>query len=436
MILLSLIVLAAGTRDGEDEKAQQAIQPEAMRERIERHRKGNLQFTILNSQGQPVVGARVLLEQTRHDFLFGCNLFGLQLDKSDATQRAYQDQFSSLFNYATLPFYWSMVEPKSETPNYSRLEAMTTWCHQHKISCKAHTLIWHHMVPAWAPTKGEQVAPLLQTRVKDLITHFGAKIDYWDVMNEVNSTHSVSNGVSDWVDSVGKASAVETALQWASEARGKTPTKLIYNDTRLGPEYVKLLSELQQKAALPDCIGAQSHMHSAQWTMGNTWRTVERLAPFGKPIQFSEITVLSGPLRPWVKDAPLTDDWLTTPELEAKQADYVCQFYTVLFSNPAVEAITWWDLSDLKAWRNAPAGLLRKDMSPKPAYQQLKKLIHQDWWTTSDARSDNKGLCRFRGFYGDYRVTVTFADGSSLVKQVSMPKQSGGLTQTLQLQSK
>lgn len=81
------------------------------------------------------------------------------------------------------------------------------------------------------------------------------------------------------------------------------------------------------------------------------------------------------------------------------------RFYTVLFSHPAVEAITWWDFSDQGAWQGAPAGFVREDMSPKPAYQALLKLIKDKWWTRTEVEIGSQGEARFRGFYGDYRAT-------------------------------
>jgi len=59
----------------------------------------------------------------------------------------------------------------------------------------------------------------------------------------------------------------------------------------------------------------------------------------------------------------------------------------------------------------APAGLLRKDMSPKPAYQVLKKLITKDWWTETTLKTDADGHASFRGFYGQYEVLITMPGG-------------------------
>jgi hypothetical protein len=84
----------------------------------------------------------------------------------------------------------------------------------------------------------------------------------------------------------------------------------------------------------------------------------------------------------------------------------VAALYTILFSHPHVQAITWWDLSDLGAWQGAPAGLIREDMSPKPAYEGLLQLIHKEWWTNAETTTNTRGEAIIRGFYGQYLLTV------------------------------
>jgi hypothetical protein len=109
----------------------------------------------------------------------------------------------------------------------------------------------------------------------------------------------------------------------------------------------------------------------------------------------------------------------------------------MLFSHPAVEAITWWDFSDRRAWQGAPAGWLREDMSPKPVYDRLMGLVKGSWWTSEDRKTDAQGQARFRGFLGQYDVAVT-VDGATAAGRmtlardkpneiaVSVPVQRGG----------
>src|SRR5690606_3235023 len=119
-----------------------------------------------------------------------------------------------------------------------------------------------------------------------------------------------------------------------------------------------------------DVIGIQSHMHQGYWGVEKTQKVLARFERFNLPIHFTENSFLSGHLVPSEYDDLQDyrdDDWQSTPEGEARQLEEVVTHYKTLLAHPLVESITWWDISD-GAWLNAPAGLLRRDLSPKPAY--------------------------------------------------------------------
>ncbi|MGB2820519.1 MAG: endo-1,4-beta-xylanase, partial [Phycisphaerae bacterium] len=162
-----------------------------------------------------------------------------------------------------------------------------------------------------------------------------------------------------------------------------------------------------------DVVGIQSHMHGGYRGAAWAWNTCERFARFGKPLHFTETTIISGEMKAQIRwHGPAYQDWPTTPEGEKRQAEQVAELYTVLFSHPAVEAVTWWDFSD-NAWLGAPAGLVRKDMSPKPAYDRLMKLVKGEWWTAErQLKTDSAGQVAFRGFLGDYEVRAAGAVGA------------------------
>jgi hypothetical protein len=100
------------------------------------------------------------------------------------------------------------------------------------------------------------------------------------------------------------------------------------------------------------------------------------------------------------------DEWSSTPDGEQRQAQEVVLHYKTLLAHPDVQAITWWDLSD-GGWLNAPAGLLRKDHSRKPAYDELLKLIKGEWWLSSTRMTtDASGKFLFNGFLGEYELSL------------------------------
>lgn len=417
--------------------ANAALAPAAIQARIRKYRMGLLTVRVVGPNGRPVPNAQVQITQTRHAFLFGCNIFGYDPTDTSASQKAYRDQFAALFNYATLPFYWGAFEQTSGKPDYARLQAMADWCVAHNIAPKGHPLVWHQVWPSWAPNTPDAAIPLLHARVADLVPRYKDTIHYWDVVNEANSAagQTPPNGESEWIKQGGPAAVVETALGWARAAgKGQTET-FLYNDYDTGSANLALLTRLRQDGKLPDAIGLQSHMHGGVWPLTKVWTVCQNFSQFGKPIHFTETTVLSGPTRVVDYKAPDPTDWNTDPVDEAAQADYVAQFYTVLFSHPSVQAITWWDLSDKNAWVNAPAGLLRRDMTPKPAYTRLLNLIHHAWWTDAVGTTDRRGILARRVFYGQYLLTAR-AGGTRRQMQVFFPEASGPRTVTLRLTPK
>ena len=81
-------------------------------ERIATNRKASARIKVVDAKGNPVPGVTVKVEQNRHAFLFGCNAFRFYYHPDDRDS-TYAARFSALFNYATLPFYWELYEPRT-----------------------------------------------------------------------------------------------------------------------------------------------------------------------------------------------------------------------------------------------------------------------------------------------------------------------------------
>ncbi len=387
--------------------------------RIASHRKGDGAI-LVESGGRPVPGAAVAIRQTGHAFLFGCNIFALNPDDTGDAQKKYRDRYKALLNYATLPFYWGAYEPERGKTGEARLRKMAQWCRENGIRVKGHPVVWHEVFPKWIGD-AEPMEPLLRKRIRETVGGFTGLVDWWDVVNESLVAPNQKHAYGAWVKQLGPTDAVEKCLRWAAEAN--PAGVLLVNDFKVSPEYGKELADLKERKAPFHAVGIQSHMHAGEWPMARVWQVCEDYAKIGLPIHFTEATVLSGP-----KEKPMTDwhrrreNWASTPEEEAKQADYVERFYTLLFSHPAVEAVTWWDFADGHSWMGAPAGFLRKDMSPKPAYERLLKKVKGDWWTTAEAKTGADGKAAFRGFFGSYEVTVTGPGGKTKTATFELPK--------------
>jgi hypothetical protein len=98
-----------------------------------------------------------------------------------------------------------------------------------------------------------------------------------------------------------------------------------------------------------------------------------------------------------------------TPEARAAFFEY---YYTVCFSHPAVEAINYWALGPDTFEKDM--SLLDQNFQPKPVFYKLKELIQTRWKTNLTGKATPAGQVRFRGFHGDYQITVTLPSGKQV----------------------
>jgi len=385
-------------------------------QRIQEHRTAELAIRVVDRDGNPVPGAEVKVRQTRHDFLFGCNIFRWWRG-TDEEIAAYRARWEALFNYATLPFYWRRFEPERGQAIHELMGRIIDWCIERNVARKGHPLIWNHDAssPEWLPDDPKEILAFCDARVAEEVARYKGRIDTWDVTNEATDCFRKES-----VDKLPYRGAVTKAWQEYGKvpfakrffhiARQANPNAtLLINDYRKDAAYERLIEQLVDDEGKPvyDAIGIQSHMHGYYWGAEKTWQSCERFAGFGKPLHFTETTLISGPPRKateidWRGQAP---DWNSAPAGEKRQAEHVEEFYRLLFSHPAAGAISWFDLPD-GCWLGAPGGLIRKDYSPKPAYEVLMRLVKGEWWTQASAATDRGGGCAVRAFYGDYEIGV------------------------------
>jgi endo-1,4-beta-xylanase len=302
-----------------------------------------------------------------------------------------------------------MYERQKGQPQDDRTEEIIRWCNARAITMKGHPLAWNWSEPPWLTGTPEEAMQLQLKRIGRCVRRFKGNIDIWDVVNEAthydrDQAKARAPRLTQAIAQMGVGNYVRQAFQTARQAHPQAA--LVINDYRTDAAFAdKVISQLADERGKPlyDVIGIQSHMHGGYWGAARTWEVCERFAKFGKPLHFTEATVVSGRKQ--------DSDWASTPEGEQLQARSVTEFYTVLFSHPAVEAITWWDFTDQGAWQAAPAGLLRDDMTPKPAYKQLHDLIKNKWWTQARAQTIADGVVAFQGFFGRYNVEAQSPSG-------------------------
>jgi GH35 family endo-1,4-beta-xylanase len=358
---------------------------------IEKHRKADAKVRILDTAGKPLAGVKVSIEQTSHEFLFGCNIYMFDRYRDEAQNAAYKRRLEELFNYATVGFYWRWYEPQRGKPQYEYTDKVVAWCRERGIRLKGHPLLWGNQsgVPSWS--QGQPSPEIQRQRVVDIMQRYRGRIEFWEVVNEPSHLAEPK---------------IDQPYRWARQSDPRA--YLIVNDYQVladgCPAFLKLVTEARQNGVPFDGIGIQAHEpRTMRFPLDRVQQILDRYASPGKELHITEFTPTSSGQK--ISRSHREGVWD-----EAAQADYAVKFYRVCFAHPSMRAITWWDLCDQGSWLPG-GGMLRADMSVKPVYEQLKQLIHEEWKTRVAATTDADGRLSFRGFFGKYRVMIELPGG-------------------------
>ena len=405
---------------------------------IEQYRKGDAAITVVDAAGHPVSGAKIIVQQIGHEFLFGCNTFVLgQLTPAESEQR-YEAAFVKLFNFATVPLYWEGTEPTQGELRYDEQgsrdiwrrpppERFLAWAATNHITLKGHPLLWHAYNPAWLPKDADELRSLYQKRFKEIAGRFGDKFAIFDIVNESQvcpKTYPLFTLDRDYV---------RWAFKEAVPLFPTTTTTMINEVTEFNFKpyetnpYGAQIKKLIEQGVAVRGIGLQYHFFRRQaldaYLAGpnadpnKLLDLYEKFGEFNLPLFITEITIASA----GEGGAEL-------------QAEVVRDHYRLWFAAPQMAGITWWNLGDgtaVKGENEAQGGLLDAEFKPKPAYAALDQLINHDWRTQATLTTDAQGRAMLRGFHGTY--TVTFEQGGKTKQLTLLLKKTGANNWTISL---
>jgi GH35 family endo-1,4-beta-xylanase len=420
--------LKAQSQDIQETEARMMKQAQ---ENIERWRKGEVAVQFRTRDGKTINNAQLDIHQKSHDFLFGCIVFDLIRAENTYKEELFKARFKDIFNLAVFPFYWPGYEPRQGLTQWESLLPTIDWCKANGIVTKGHPLVWatNSGTPQWlAEYSVEETEELLKTRVLNITSGFRDKIELWDVVNEPVNVKTWKHKMqsfsdeNDWeiTDPIPLiADYVEQALRWAR--LGNPKAALLINeyrtlaDEKIRKRYGDLLAELKKRKAPLSGIGIQAHEPRQEWfSPVEVWKTFDLYDQLGFPIHITEF-------HPQSSGVGITGSWRTGSWTPEAQAEFTGQFVKLCFGHPAVVSINWWGLSDRNIWLPG-GGLIDEEYRPKPVYEMLAKLINQTWRTNISVRTDNQGTVSFRGFFGEYEITLQAPNGGTRVFPIHVGK--------------
>ena len=416
---------------------------------IETYRKGNGKIRVVDKSGKAIPNANIKITQKTHEFRFGANLFMLDELETEEKNEKYKKYFSDVFNMATLPFYWSTLEPERGNPRYSKdspkiyrrpsPDLCIEFCEANGIEPREHALAYEAFFPEWLYDKDvDEIKRELERRYSEVSERYADKIPTIEVTNEM-----------EWKRGKTRFYDEPDYVEWCFKLAEKyfPNNQLVINEhtrscwedcCRATDKYYAYIEANMLKGARIDAIGMQYHLFKKREDIYDKTRTLldpkflyahmDLYSNFGKPLEVTEVTVPA-----------------YSPEYEDEelQAEIIEKLYSVWFSHPNVEQIVYWNLIDGYAhvWDPDPekirasqgnmslgenyyyGGLLRFDLTPKPAYEKIKNLTQNVWHTEAKLLTDSEGNADFRGFFGDYEVEIEI-DGKIETRRISLSKKS------------
>lgn len=372
--------------------------------RIPQVRQKDVELLVLKD-GKPVENARVSIRMKNHQYLFGAICYKYGTYKTPEMNELFSEEFLKLFNYTMMPYHWSNYEPEYHQYKEPYTGNLLKWAKSKNLKRKLHALIWHECCPNWL-TDADDIAERYRERIAHLMINYGDDYDFFDVANETTVNDRFDNPVSRWVKRFGYVNVVKFGTDFVRSF--KPDAKLIYGDWNVHVDaYYDFLRDLREADVDIDYIGIQSHQHVDRWSQEETMRIMDRAAEFGWPIHFPENSICSGKPIGKTDYSPGAKNYWTeaTEEDLYSQAEFARDFYTLVFSHPATEALSWFDFTD-HHWLGAPAGIVTDDLKIKPVYNTLYELIHREWHTDADLVTSSEGVCKTRLFFGNYDITV------------------------------
>ena len=400
---------------------------EGAEERIESIRQGDCKLRLSVPSGRVLgAGATYTLKQVEHEFDFGGSLAADWEVPNRDWYPKFKDHFAKLFNYATIDFYWAVHSERQGTWKYREdSREKLEWAKDQRMRLRGHPLMWHEVIPEWIASSERPVEDLdrdIMAHVRMLVENF-PEIDEWDLYNETPGIRlkSPDMGARRWVESQGGAGPATEAIVDAVREIEPEGRFIVNHFAENDPEYHQQIEYCLENGVPVDAIGIQTHMHHQgdAFNEERLWAALERYSQYGKPLQLSEISILSCEIFPDWAALSRWEEVIRTAQKEGRpapckpstqvwesyQAELARDFYTLAFSHPAVESIIWWTITDLKPWRGMPAGLLDAEGQPKPVYHALDQLINHEWNTRIEGTTASDGGVRFRGYYGSYKIT-------------------------------
>jgi GH35 family endo-1,4-beta-xylanase len=359
-------------------------------------------------------GAKVQVEQLRHEFWFGATLpTGMFTGRMSANDIAkVQEIFQSRFNAGVIEaaFKWHDMERERGIVNYATVDAMLRWADSAGIPLRGHCIFWGipNRVQPWLKDLSDgELRRELQQRGRTIGIRYRDRFAEYDLNNEMIHANYYEQRLGEGI--------TKEMAQWVKD--GDPNARLFLNDydittgNRLD-DYVRHIRKLLDMGVPVAGIGVQGHLHGDSFDPVALQHSLDVLSQFKLPIRITEFNFPGQRSKYYSnEDARKTP---LTPEEEQAKAAALKEFFRICFAHPAVTGIMMWGFWEGSNWI-PQSSLYKRDWTQTPAALAYDDLVLKQWWTRWAGSAGAGGQVEVRAFFGRHRVSV---DGREMVVEL------------------
>ena len=418
------------------------LELEKAQQDIEKYRKGDATLSVVDENGKPVEHAKVTITQTSHDFLFGADL--------EKANRVYEAQLMReagtnhiLLQYAGIFLSGNPLEHFSFQP-ISSLETLK--------KMGMHLGAWQVIAfepnrMAYAPylwnLSFEELRTKIHEDVYNVVRRYADYIDYWIVISanpswQLDSLGYTLQQVMDLyyagVKAVREADPTSQILVFEDDADAYTSATVFQGpDDDFTTDFYTFMSRLADYGIdnvgltmwAAGSYGSVYELCTPTPTEGTTEYPFRDLASVSRILDWYGTLNMPMHITGFAVPSNYTSSlgyWHRRSWDEELKVEWIQKAYTITFAKPHMREISYfWDAIPCDDLFISNIGLFDAEAAghhvPRKSFLALKRLITEDWTTRLSVKTDANGQVEFRGFAGNYSITVTVGD---LVKNFTL----------------
>jgi endo-1,4-beta-xylanase len=361
------------------------------------NRTENIKILVTDSIGNPYQNNEILIQQLNHEFSFGTCISGYFGSFSGNIQQQYEDTLLKYFNSTVdeWSFKWTVIEPIQDSLHFDKADEKYYWSLENNLPMRGHTIFWANeaKVPGWARNlSDEELLIEMKEHVIDIVSRY-PEMNEFDVNNEMILNHYFRDRFGE--------SIIDSVFTWSNEVKPNATFYLneygIINSVLLDL-YIEQINNLISQNISIGGIGIQGHVFTSDeptdmgvfegdsvFSADYLWNVIDQLAQFNLPIKITEFDF----------NAPN----------DQKHAEWIVNFYKVMFAHPSLEGVIAWGFWEEVHWRPEGA-IFDLDFNPKPSADAYFDLIFNQWWTNEPSLTNNIGESEANLFHGLHKLKI------------------------------